>query len=162
MMPSSFYRITCIVFIIHRLYCIFHASYPSSTGIINFVCKFNYIDLFCCGCSCWLNGDVVLRAWEIDQGCIVYKFCVHARHFIFTLSVKQNLSFPRINKFYPAFFGKIFRLRFQLRSLESFHKHKFRFLWVQRFFRKTIHLFLVYRFYNEKWRALWLRQRLPH
>jgi hypothetical protein len=68
--------------------------------------------------------------------------------------IENKSSTPPNQQILPHIFDKIFRLRFQLRSLENFHKDKFRFLCVQRFFRKTIHLFLVYRFYNEKWRAL--------
>src|SRR5436190_11014616 len=58
--------------------------------------------------------------------------------------------------------GKRSMRLFQLRSLDNFHKHKFHFLWVQRFFHKTIHLFPVCWFYNEKYRVLSPLQLSPH
>ncbi|QHO11877.1 uncharacterized protein DS421_15g502100 [Arachis hypogaea] len=45
----------------------------------------------------------------------------------------------------PHIVRKIFGcLFFSLRSLDNFHKHKFHFLQVQKFFRKIIHLFQAY------------------
>ncbi|QHN86317.1 uncharacterized protein DS421_16g545120 [Arachis hypogaea] len=53
-------------------------------------------------------------------------------------------TYPRINKFYPTLFAKFLVVFFFLRSLDNFHKHKFHFLQVQKFFRKIIHLFQAY------------------